>query len=214
MSQTRWTSFGPDPPPASLPAAARACLTPVASTPACDEYIGSADSGQGFCADPLYKTTTYCACVNNAISCPQFSMASCANAAYAYKPSWWYAGTGPGGAGPTPNATCATSPICVNLVEVGGDQNVVTGITQQCGTITNVTNVLKTNPTLATLAFLLFVILIIVMSLPADSGRSQVPPPPPPDVFGDLAGAYGGPAGAYGGPAGAYGDLAGAVYPY
>jgi hypothetical protein len=186
-SRTRWTSFGPDPPPSALPAQAQQCLTPVISSAACDSYIGSADSGQGFCSQDAYKTTTYCACVNNATACPQFSMASCANAAFAYKPSWWYQGTGPTRNGPTPNETCSKSPICVNLVEVGGGENVVSGITQQCGTITNITNVMKTNPSLAALTIILVVALVIIMSMHADPGEgSTAPPQPPPGLFDDL----------------------------
>jgi hypothetical protein len=188
MSQTRWTTFGPDPPLSSLGVTAQQCLTPGASSAACDKYIGSADSKNGFCALDNYKTTTYCACVNNASPCPQFSMASCANAAYAYKPHWWYEPPTPGA--PTPDTKCSTAPICVNLVEVGGGQNVVSGITQQCGTIKNISNVLKTNPTLAVLTFLLFITLIVVMSLHADSGgKRSTPPPPPPGLFGGPAAA-------------------------
>ena len=177
MSQTRWTAFGPDPPISTLPTLAQQCLSPGGDSDACDRYIGSADSGQGFCSLDAYKTTTYCACVNNAIACPQFSMAACANAAFAYKPAWWYAGTGPGGASPSPNTTCATSPICVNLVEIGGEHNVVSNVAQQCGAITSLTNTLKANPILAVLAFLLFVALIVVMSLHVDPEGSGSPSP-------------------------------------
>lgn len=189
MSQTTWTSFGPDPPLSTLDVTAQQCLAPNGASAACDAYIGSAAAGNGFCSLPTYKTTTYCACVNNAIPCPQNAMASCANAAYSYK-LWQWTQT-PSGGGLSHNATCATSPICVNLVEVGGNQNVVSGITQQCGTITNITNVLKTNPALAVLTFLLFITLIVVMSLHADSdgGKRSTPPPPPPGMFDGPAAA-------------------------
>jgi hypothetical protein len=111
-------------------------------------------------------------------------MASCANAAYAYKPYWWYQPPAPGA--PTPNAACSAAPICVNLVEVGGEQNVVSGVTQQCGTITNITNVLKANPALAALTLLLFVALAVVMAIRADPARLVMPPPPPSDIFDGL----------------------------
>jgi hypothetical protein len=163
MAQTKWAAFGPDPPAATLPAEMQACLPPAPPSLACDAIIGAADSGTGYCAADAYKTTTYCACVNNIQSCPQFSMASCANAAYAYRPAAWYAGTGPGGLSPSYQQSCATSPICVNIVDVGGSQNLVSGITQQCGVITNVTNVIKASPILAILAFILIVALVYVL---------------------------------------------------
>lgn len=185
MPQTRWATFGPDPSPSSLPESFLQCLYPASPSATCDNLIGDADSGHGFCSLPEYRTTTYCACVNNSAPCPQISMASCANAAFSYKPAAWYTPTGPNGSGPSKNADCATSPICINLVEVGGDQNVVSGITQQCGTITNVTNVLKTNPFLAVLTFLLVIVLIIVMTSHTESAEGSLPLPdmPPPLDF-------------------------------
>ena len=174
-AQTTWTSFGPDPPPSTLPAPAQACLIPVSSSPACDAFIGSAAQGSGFCALDEYKQTTYCACVNNAVACPQYAMASCANAAFAYRPAAWYAKTGAGHDSPSENDSCKSAPICVNLVEIGGEQNLVSGITQQCGTITNITNILKTNPTLAILAAVLLIMLIVVMSIHTDAD-SKLPP--------------------------------------
>jgi hypothetical protein len=188
MSQNTWTAFGPDAPLSALPLAFRACLPPNSSTEQCDELIGSAQDGQGFCADPNYRQMTYCACVNNSVACPEYAMASCANSAYSYKPWAWYQ-PGPDGA-PSKDQNCASAPICVNLMEVGGSQNVVSDITQQCGTITNITNVLKTNPKLAALTFLLFIILVVVMSMrTADSDDKSLKdlPPPPSSLFGDAA---------------------------
>lgn len=184
--RTSWTTFGPDPPPDSLPIAAQKCLAPMTSSPSCDNYIGYAASGQGFCAQDEYKRTTYCACVNNAVACPQYSMASCANAAFAYKPSWWYTKTGPNGDGPSKNETCEKTPICVNLVEVGGNQNMVANVTQQCGTVTNVTNMLKANPMMSAFALILFIMLIIVLAVHTEddddtttsSGPDNTPSPP------------------------------------
>ena len=181
MGDTRWVSFGPDMPLAELPEAMRNCLTNQA-TQECDNIIGNADQGQGYCSDPLYKRTTYCACVNNKIGCAQYAMASCANSAYAYKPWNWYRPT-PGGK--SYDSECSTKPICVNIVEVEGGQNIMPNVNQQCGTITNITNVLSTNPTLAALSFILFLAFIYVMSIRTDSpsGSKRQPPPPPDDMF-------------------------------
>jgi hypothetical protein len=188
---TTWTSFGPDPAISDLSEEVQACLQQPAGSESnsCDGIIGSASTGRGFCADEKYKQTTYCACVNNAISCPQVAMASCANAAFAYKPSVWYQRTGTNG--PTPNETCSKSTICVNLIEVGGSHNIVTGANQQCGTFKTFVNVLKVNPQLAAITFMLFITLIAIMSLQADSDgdngtkkRLLMPPRPPSGMFG------------------------------
>lgn len=159
--RTTWTKFGPDMLPSQLPPLMQGCLPPNAPSRSCDTAMGNAQSGTGFCASPSFEKTTYCACVNNAVTCPQNSMAACASALYSYKPWIWNQAIG----GESRNETCAKTPICVNLVEVGGSQNLVSGITQQCGTIQNITNVLKTNPTLAILLFILFIAFIVVLSI-------------------------------------------------
>lgn len=159
--KTTWTKFGPDPAFTSLPEIMQGCLPPSQPSQACDVIMGDAQTGTGFCASPAYEQTTYCACVNNAVACPQNSMAACANALYSYKPWAWNQAVG----GESKNETCAKAPICVNLVEVGGSQNIVSGITQQCGTIQNITNILKTDPTLAVLLFVLIIAFIIVLSI-------------------------------------------------
>lgn len=176
MSQTTWTKFGPDMPVTSLPPQFSQCLPPNQPTQACDAIVGSASAGNGTCADPMFMRTTYCACVNNATACPEFSMAACANSARSYKPWAWYQ---PTAGGASKHELCAKSPICVNLLEIGGSQNVVNNITQQCGIITNITNVLKTSPALAVLTFLLLISLIVVMSMQTDDRRDKNQPPPP-----------------------------------
>jgi hypothetical protein len=80
---------------------------------------------------------------------------------------------------------CLTRPLCINLVEVDGDQNVVSGITQECGVIQNITNVLGTNPVLATLAFVLFILLVVVVAMRTDDGGARPPPPTPYGLFED-----------------------------
>jgi hypothetical protein len=169
--RTTWSKFGPDPPITSLGSSVQNCLPPNKATAACDAVIGSAQTGNGFCANPQYAQTTYCSCVNSAVACPNFALAACANTEYSYKPWYWNQPSTTGG--PSRNQYCAKAPVCVNLVEVGGSQNIVSGITQQCGTIKDITNIIKTDPTMAVLIFILFIALIIVATLHTDDD----PPP-------------------------------------
>jgi hypothetical protein len=196
-AQTTFTQFGPDPPFASLPEAFQKCLPPNAQTVTTDGVIGSLASGQGYCSqttpDPRYPgsapyaQSTYCACVNNAIPCPMVAAAACANSAFAYLPTRM---TPPSGSA---YAVCKDRPICINIVEVGGNQNIVSGITQQCGVIQNIQNVIQTSPTLAALAFLLFITLVVLLSMRTGTGGRRATPPPPlglglPGGFGDMPG--------------------------
>jgi hypothetical protein len=180
-AQTQWTVFGPDPAWSSLPSEMQACI--LKPSQLCDVAIGDATSGQGFCGTPSYEQTTYCSCVNNAVACAQTTMASCANSAYSYKP---YSTSVPGPSGKSADQVCASTPTCVSIVDISGSQNVVSGVTMQCGVITNITNVIKTNPVLAGLIAVLFIALLIVMSLSVDDKRIM-PLPPPSDIFGGAA---------------------------
>ena len=185
--------FGPDAPLSNLPVEFRACLPPNTLSPAqqasCDTAVGSMASGIGYCSEAPYNTMTYCACVNNAIPCPMIAAAACVNSAFSYRPSDMLAPNGQS------YLDCKGTPICVNIVEVGGSQNVVSGITQECGVIQNITNVISTNPPLAVLAIILFIMLVILLSMRSEdggggSGRGgrgrPLPPPPPPNIFGDT----------------------------
>ncbi len=173
---TTFVQFGPDPPIDSLPAAFQACLPPNAPSSSCDAIIGSLQEGTGFCSDSHYAQTTFCSCVNNAIPCPMLAAAACANSAFSYVTSRQ---TPPDGEA---YVTCKGQPICVNIVEVGGNQNVVSGITQECGTITNIENTVSANPTLAAITFIICIILIILATARTDSGR-ELPLPPPPGII-------------------------------
>lgn len=173
---TTFTQFGPDPPLSDLPQAFQACVEDPASSPNCDATVGSAAAGQGYCSQPAYAQTTYCACVNNAIPCPMVAAAACANSAFAYAPTTMQA---PGGQA---YLRCKGQPICVNIVEVGGSQNIVTGITQQCGLITDVQNLISTSPLLAALTFILIVMIAVLLSL-RTTPAGRAPPPPPPGIF-------------------------------
>jgi hypothetical protein len=128
--------FGPDPALTTLPANIQSCLTGAPSE-TCDQLIGSlaqgynATTGGPFCASPQYKTTTYCACVNNSVPCPQTTMSACANTAFAYKPYAWSVAPAPGAA--SPNEECKASNNCLNIIQVSGSQNVTSSINQSCG---------------------------------------------------------------------------------
>jgi len=131
-------------------------------------------SGNGYCSVDRYSRMTYCSCVNNAIPCPMDAAASCANSAFAYRPSNMIAPNGQA------FKACKDATICVNIVEVGGSQNVVTGISQECGAIQNVRNIINSNPILAGIALILIIILVfLVLSRSSD----DVLPPMPPGLF-------------------------------
>lgn len=154
--QITFTQFGPDPPLDALPKKFRACVEKP-GTAACDALVGSAASGQGYCSRPAYAQTTYCACVNNAIPCAGIAAAACVNSEFAYLPTAMRAPDG------QKYLECMATPICVNVFEVGGNQNVVQNIKQECGPITNITNIINTNPVLAVLVFVLVVALVVLM---------------------------------------------------
>jgi hypothetical protein len=143
--QNTYTQFGPDVPIEALNTDFSKCLPPNILTAKeqadCDKIVGSKASGSGFCSATNfgYDRMTYCACVNSAIPCPMLASAACANSANAYMPSKML----PTGAA---FAECKDARICVNIVEVGGSQNIVSGITQECGAIQNVENIINTNP--------------------------------------------------------------------
>lgn len=169
---TTWNKFGPDDPISTLPQQMRACLPPNKPTPACDLLIGNAASGQPdqFCANDRFKTMTYCACVNNSVGkCPQF-MAACGNSAYSYKPSYLFLEDGVTSSN---HNDCNNSPFCANIVDINGDHNVISGITQQCGNISYIQSAIKSNPLLAFLAITLLIMIILVMM----SGTAPTEPP-------------------------------------
>jgi hypothetical protein len=174
--QNTYTQFGPDAPIEALNTDFSKCLPPniltVKEQADCDKIVGSKASGSGFCSATNfgYDRMTYCACVNSAIPCPMLASAACANSANAYMPSKML----PTGAA---FAECKDARICVNIVEVGGSQNIVSGITQECGAIQNVENIINTNRALAVIVFILIIILVILIAMrPEDS--AMLPPPP------------------------------------
>jgi hypothetical protein len=169
MAATSFTQFGPDDPLSSLDAQFRGCLGPdltAAERQRCDAVVGSLASGNGYCANDRYSRMSYCACVNNAIPCPMVAASACANSAFAYRPSAMSPPDGEAYLG------CKDATICVNLVEVGGSQNVVSGITQQCGVIQNVRNVIGAYPIFAVILLVLVVCLAMLLVIARDD-----PPP-------------------------------------
>jgi len=179
MSGQRYVQFGPDAPLSSLPKDFAACLPPNnAPSAACDGIVGDSSHG-GYCSEAPYNTMSYCACVNNAIGCPMIAAAACANSAFAYRQTAMQAPNGQA------YQDCKNVTICNNIIDVYGSQNIVSGVTQECGVITNIQNIISTNPTLAVLAFLLFIMLVVLLSMRTDGGKRLAPPPPPPGTFGD-----------------------------
>jgi hypothetical protein len=155
-TQKTWTTFGPDAPLASLPKEFEQCLPPNKASQSCDAIVGSAVTGQGYCSQPAYQNMTYCSCVNNAVACPEFTMVSCANGDYSYKPWIW---DQPQASGLSINQNCQKNPICVNVVEAGGADNVLSNVNQNCGGSTT------TAPSLLYIYIILVVMFVIIIGL-------------------------------------------------
>jgi hypothetical protein len=161
-----FTQFGPDPALGTLPAAVQQCLPPNPQSAACDAVIGDYASGAGFCADPAHAGTTYCACVNNSLPCPMIASASCSNAPHSYRnaamtvdsPEYKY---------------CASHPICVNQVDLAGNQDVARGVVQECGQVTNVKR--KISASSATVAVVVFVFLVSLLYRAHYGARERSP---------------------------------------
>ena len=158
--------FGPDVPYELLNRAFKDCLPPNKPTSQTDEIVGSLEAGRGFCGpNSGLAKMSYCACVNNKIPCPTKTAASCANSAFAYRPTTML----PGG---TSYEACENLSICVNLAEVGGEENLVAGITQSCGPVQNFTNTIQASPILAIFAFILLIALIVLVYMDTGANAS------------------------------------------
>lgn len=172
---TTLTSFGPDTPLDALPLSFRRCLPPNVLTPAqqsaCDAIVGSITAGTGYCSVAPFTGMTYCGCVNNSIPCPMIAATACANSASAFQPTAMRAPDGQA------YLACKGRPVCVNLVEVGGSQNVVKGVTQQCGDIQNFRTFILANPALLILVILLVIMLAVLSGLGSSVSAAKTPPP-------------------------------------
>ena len=169
------TMFGPDESPYSLPADVQACVMGDQSTGACDATMGSSQSGLGWCARGGNASQTYCACVNAPTPAAACFFAPCTNNAFAYIPTKQRDMIRNANGQSCPSGTV----ICNQIFQVGGSNNVVSNISQQCGIITNVTNVIKASPYLAVLLFVLILLLVMVISMKPDDAGSRPPPLPP-----------------------------------
>jgi len=90
-------------------------------------------------------------------------MAVCANTAFAYKPYAWSEGT------PSLNSECRSAPVCINMIEVGGSQNIANNVKQSCNlgeaTANAAGNAAMNAPYLFVLLLVLFVLLAVVASI-------------------------------------------------
>jgi len=153
----------------------------------CDELVGSYSNQNstnsagsnlsGVCGDPSYWQSTYCACVNNFQPCPMYQDPVCGNSSTAYQPAAWFTTQGSGtGEVVIPSneaALCKNTPICVNLVQVGGASNVLPGTIQQCGAFTPITNTYSANIFLVVLVFILVVVLVWLLKQPVEDTQSK-----------------------------------------
>jgi hypothetical protein len=157
MANTPVNLFTGMTPIADLPADFRQCILDPTGV-GCDEIVGSRTAGYGYCSSTSYATQPYCACVNNLIPCPMVAASACANNTVAYRPRTMRPG------GPA-FETCKTQPICVNAAQVGGQQNIVSGLVQQCGTIQNVQSLVQgASPGMWALLLILVILVVQVVS--------------------------------------------------
>lgn len=145
--------FGPD--PATVPPDFLACLQ-GAPTSACDGVVGSVFSGAGYCAVDPYKTSTYCACVNSALPCPAVTSTVCTSSPHAYHATSMVAGA-------VEFENCLVTPICLNVVAVGGTQNVVEA-SQSCGPGETLANAARARPAYAAAFVVLLVALLLAVA--------------------------------------------------
>ena len=137
-------------PPAILSAD---CLS-GGSSAACDALVGGIAMGTGECADAPLASTALCACVNNALPCPQFTAPACANNAGAYQTVEQADAAG----------ACAKIPLCINLVASGGVDPVISNINQVCGVTSSVVNWVETHRVLAAVLIFVFVIVLALLA--------------------------------------------------
>lgn len=109
-----------DPPVARLPSDFRECVLASAaksSSAACDAAVGSRVAGFGFCAQPEYADSTYCACVNADLQKPQCVFRPCADSLQAFKPTAMQTKT-----------LCPSTINCASVRGMGGETNVAAGV--------------------------------------------------------------------------------------
>ena len=147
--------------PTSVPASAAACLASGATT-LCDATVGSIAMGTGVCSAPPLGDTALCACVNNALPCPQFTAPACANNAGAYQTTEQVDAAG----------ACANIPLCINIVSAGGTDPVVDDVTQNCSGADTIANWVEAHR--AVTCVMVFLAVIIISLIAAAIARWQL----------------------------------------
>ena len=154
-------SFSSSTPLENLPNEFRMCLPPNPASNACDSIVNK------YCSQPPYNQTIYCACVNNSMPCPMVTSVPCANSIYSYKPMTMQDGG-------VEFQNCKGATICVSDVNVYGSNNVVKGVVQDCGTISNITNTFNKYPALSSIMFIIFISLIVLIIM--NFNKKKIPP--------------------------------------
>lgn len=155
--------FGPDTAATPLPADFQACIQNP-PTPACDATVGSVFTGSGYCSEDLYKQTTYCSCVNSALPCPAVTSTVCTSSPGAYHATSMVAGS-------TEFENCLATPVCLNVLSVGGSQNVVEA-SQSCGVGDAVANAVRSRPGYAAAFVLVLVALLVAVASRPEDGAA------------------------------------------
>ncbi len=167
-----YTDFTPGPDKSTLPQAFQNCLVPNPAA-GCDDVVGGTQVASGFCADPAYADTRYCACVNNKLACPFVTSPACQNSGDAYRPSWQREGG---------NAyeVCMKRPLCINEINTSGSRNSMWDIIQSCGgTGAGVMEMIRAHPFIAVV--LMMAVLSVVLFLVPEG------PSPPRGAAGGAA---------------------------
>lgn len=158
------TFSGMSPPIDQLPADFQAALAHSqagTSTPADDAVIGSALAGSGYCAGSAFAHQLYCACVNAPVADPECVFAPCANYTAAYKTSQMQKVLADA------DQNCPATVDCTQVFEMGGDDNVATGISQSmdCGNVVStIMTSIGDHPVVALILVVLTALLVSVVA--------------------------------------------------
>jgi hypothetical protein len=142
-------------------------------TDADDDLIGSAIVGEGYCSQPQYERQVYCSCVNAPVAYPECIFKPCSNSARAYKTVQMRKVMD------NAQKLCPTSVNCTQVFEMGGEDNIASGVSQvmNCGGVveTFVTNI-QAHPFLAVVLLILVLsVLMLFSGPPAPAKRTLLP---------------------------------------
>jgi len=139
-----------------------------------DNAMGSLCHQDGFCANPDYSMSQYCACVNSAVPWPACALGACNANEYAYKPTdqqaWLTTQQCPSGL-----------VICQNIAEYGGSGN-VSDLYQNfnCGgVVNNFSNNILAHPYLSIFILVLVMFLMVLIVRPSTTRKPSAFLPPP-----------------------------------